>query len=967
VDGISSVPALACGPALVTPASAPNKLIEGIRRRLAQAPDARLWSLDEAGKPIATRYVDLWPQAERICAALAAAGVPPGTVIAGVLLEVPALVVAFWACLMGGYGFVPLTGRARRAVREGSAESLASVLKGLREVRVLADARTWRVAQALDAQGPFDIGALAQDGAPLPLPAVRAADPVCYLPTSGSTGRDRLACFNEDTLLRRRFVRVDAAGPANHACLWLFEPDSVTGFNAVFVGARDWGVLSPELVLAHSTSVFEAVEAMQANRLSLTTSLARQLAARAEAGGPWRLGSLERIGMGGETVSPAVARRLCAALSPLGAEKLRVFAGYGTTETGSLTDGCEIALQGGPLEHQGLGGPAVGVCLRIVDDHGEVLPESMEGRVEVFCPALFFSGYVGDTEPASPPGAGGWWQPGDRGWLQQGRLHLTGRDKDLVIVRGRKLALEDLDARMAEVAGTSHLALACALVDAEGEALGVVVFGAPDADLARTLRGVLGQGFGIQPARLEFVGFDRLPVGPGGKLHRSRIAGMFGAPLPAAPPAVAVAAPHPPAPRTIPQDLVTLWQECLPPSAEATGRAHFFEQGGDSLALQALLAGLEARFGRAPEPAAFLADPTLGHLARLVFGVSPARGLSPEAGWPLPEALHAAMLAQMTDWPGTRPTADGLMVGLNRTGSRPPLFWIFQAPAEFEALANALGPDQPLYGFRSGHAVFNYDDDTVQAVALRYAKDVCEISDTGPLFVGGNCQGGRLALAVADQLLKRKVQLPLLVLMEWGFELTYYAGEVLFLFGKNSLDGHPLLRHATPEDAWEKYLRHWQTAVIAGEHTRYFLPVNVAPLAKVLRHHLDEAAARSPENLARSARRAALRCAALPAESDGGAHFLLTVEVENLSHCLWPEGFSLGNYWLDERGNPAQWRDGRTRLPSLGPGESVTRELAIRAPAKPGIWMLVIDIVEEGGAWFDRARERAITQRFEVR
>ena len=950
-------PAQACGAALSVDAALPSTLLQGIQRRLEQAPDAKLWSVDARGAVTCTAYAELWTRAVRIRAGLIGAGVPPGRILVGGMLEVPDCVAAFWACLMGGYAFLPATGRVRRALRERDAGPLKNLLSALPEFEFLADETSGELARTLDPRARLEINTLRRAAgapwlAPLPTP-----DPVVYLPTSGSTGRDKLACFDEATLLQRRFLRDNPEGPSTEGLVLVFEPDSVTGFNTVFVGAVDWGLLSPEQVLARPALVPEMLQASGATRLSLTSSLARRVTERVERGGPWQIPALSRVSMGGEAVDAAVAQRLRAALRGMGAHRVRMVAGYGTTETGTLVSGHEILEDDTRGTAPCLGKPAAGVCLRIVDAEGRVVEQGQEGSIEAQCPGLFFRGYVGEPIPECRPEGDAWWTTGDRGWLLDDCLYVHGRDKELLIVRGRKIALADIDARMASVAGDSHLALSCVLADAAGEALGVMVFGESSPTLVRALRGALGQEFGIQPGKLAFAEPQELPLASGGKLQRLRLARAL-----ADTPDTSRVAPDG-APATM---LASIWSECLPAGARATAEAHFFEEGGDSLALQALFAGLETHFGNAPEPAAFFADPTLGYLSRLMSGAPPVAAPPAIQKWPLPDDLYRRLLAELETWPGTHPTEDRLVRGFNVEGTRPPLFWVFQASHEATALAEALGPEQPLYAFRSGHAVYPYDDDTLQAVALRYAQDVLSISPAGPLFVGGNCQGGRVALALASVLSSRKVPVPLLVLMEWGFELSPYNGDVLFLYGQNSLEGNPWLRHASPELAWRRYLKRWDTQVIEGRHLHYFLPANVRALATVLQQRLAAAAAMPFETVAPHARRARIEPCALPQSLSPRQDFAIEVDVQNVSSARWSAGLALGNYWVDARGHFRQWRDGRVPLPALEPEESVSCVLHIRAPEEADLWTLVIDVVEEGGAWFDRARRTAPSVQIEV-
>lgn len=91
------------------------------------------------------------------------------------------------------------------------------------------------------------------------------------------------------------------------------------------------------------------------------------------------------------------------------------------------------------------------------------------------------------------------------------------------------------------------------------------------------------------------------------------------------------------------------------------------------------------------------------------------------------------------------------------------------------------------------------------------------------------------------------------------------------------------------------------------------------------------------------------------------------VEVRNESAMVWPAGLSLGNYWRDALGHVRRWRDGRIPLPPLHPGASLRYELPVQAPDVAGAWLCVVDVVEEGGLWFDRSRQRAGVWKVDVR
>ena len=85
------------------------------------------------------------------------------------------------------------------------------------------------------------------------------------------------------------------------------------------------------------------------------------------------------------------------------------------------------------------------------------------------------------------------------------------------------------------------------------------------------------------------------------------------------------------------------------------------------------------------------------------------------------------------------------------------------------------------------------------------------------------------------------------------------------------------------------------------------------------------------------------------------------VWVRNRSTVAWPvldgtQGYyriGLGNHWLDGSGHLLVRDDVRTYLPTeLRPNEELPLDITVTLPARPGKYILVLDMVQEGVAWF---------------
>ncbi|RJX74989.1 fatty acyl-AMP ligase [Pseudomonas sp. LS-2] len=90
------------------------------------------------------------------------------------------------------------------------------------------------------------------------------------------------------------------------------------------------------------------------------------------------------------------------------------------------------------------GQPLPGHELEIVDEAGNVLTEREIGRIMISGPSLM-SGYFEDPESIESLRATRRLDTGDLGYVFDGNLYVTGRKKDLIIIRGRNIWPQDIE------------------------------------------------------------------------------------------------------------------------------------------------------------------------------------------------------------------------------------------------------------------------------------------------------------------------------------------------------------------------------------------------------------------------------------------------------------------------------------------------------------------------------------------
>jgi acyl-CoA synthetase (AMP-forming)/AMP-acid ligase II len=96
--------------------------------------------------------------------------------------------------------------------------------------------------------------------------------------------------------------------------------------------------------------------------------------------------------------------------------------------------------------------PLAGAELVIVDEAGQVLPERHVGEIIIHSNSML-SEYYRRPDLTGQAIHDGWYYTGDMGYLAEGQLYISGRKKDLIIVGGKNIYPQDLEAIANEVPG----------------------------------------------------------------------------------------------------------------------------------------------------------------------------------------------------------------------------------------------------------------------------------------------------------------------------------------------------------------------------------------------------------------------------------------------------------------------------------------------------------------------------------
>ncbi|HEY2603949.1 MAG TPA: AMP-binding protein, partial [Thermoleophilaceae bacterium] len=163
--------------------------------------------------------------------------------------------------------------------------------------------------------------------------------------------------------------------------------------------------------------------------------------------------------------------------------------------------------------------------LQVLGADGAPLPERGVGEIALRAPSLM-QGYDNNAEATAESLRHGWFHTGDLGYLADGELFVTGRAKDLVIVGGRNIYPQDVEAVVQEVNGV--IAGRVVAFGVPNEGLGtedlVVVTESERGDHAELRRAIYAAVAGyteVVPAAVEIVEPRTLLKSTSGKLSRA--------------------------------------------------------------------------------------------------------------------------------------------------------------------------------------------------------------------------------------------------------------------------------------------------------------------------------------------------------------------------------------------------------------------------------------------------------------
>src|SRR3954454_19484926 len=463
-------------------------LIEALEYHVERQPERLSVHLYDEGGEYPLTYRALWDGATAYAARLIDAGLSPGQTVAIMLPTSKEYLFCFYGTLLAGGIPVPLYPPARLTTIEDHLTRHVGILKSAGATLMVTIPEAKPLAWLLRAQVeslravlvPEDFTADGKGFAP-----VRSGGgQIGFLQyTSGSTGQPKGVVLTHENLLAnvRAMGKAARATSADVFVSWLplyHDMGLIGGCFATMYLGFPVVLMSPLGLLSRPSSCLRAIHRHRGT-ISGGPNFSYELCLR-------RIPDEELEGLdlsswrfafnGAEPVSPDTMAQFEERFAKAGLRERVISPVYGLAECSVglaftppgepwrvdvidrerfSTDGEAVPAQaddGSPLRVVACGTVIPDHDMRVVDGAGLELPDRNEGHLQFRGPSAT-TGYYRNPEATKALFAGDWVNTGDRAYLSEGLLFLTGREKDIIIRGGRNISPYELEEAIGDLPG----------------------------------------------------------------------------------------------------------------------------------------------------------------------------------------------------------------------------------------------------------------------------------------------------------------------------------------------------------------------------------------------------------------------------------------------------------------------------------------------------------------------------------
>jgi len=527
--------------------------------------------LDNNLDPTHWSFAEITAEARRVGACLHSLGLARGDRLALVLNSPEDFVLSFLGCVSAGIMPVPMYPPLALGRMDNYIERALGILRVSGAVALLTSRDLIPVLNLVSSRTPgveriMDVEMLRQAVTDHPEPeCVTMPDDPCFLQfTSGSTSAPRGVVVTHRNLIANSRAIIEALEidpDRDRAASWLplYHDMGLIGFVIATLVGQVPVVIIPTIAFVKHPGVW--METVHKYRATITfgPNFAFDLASKRIPRNSRfiDLSCLRVLGCGAEPINPRTMERFLATFAQWGLKSNSIMPCYGMAEAtlAIAFDHLHRPVRKLVIDRQAYESENVAKPLhpgdsydpkkrfelvscgrtfkdhevRIVNEDGEALPEGRVGEI-VFRGPSVTPGYFQNPEASEELLKGGWLHTGDLGFILDGDLYISGRQKDLVIINGRNYPPQAIEWVVEEIPGIRKGSVVAFSVCGDSTEKLIIIAETlmpENGELASNIREQVRSAFGLSVSEVVLVRRGSIPKTSSGKLQRRRAKALF--------------------------------------------------------------------------------------------------------------------------------------------------------------------------------------------------------------------------------------------------------------------------------------------------------------------------------------------------------------------------------------------------------------------------------------------------------
>lgn len=542
------------GGKLTIPDDAPTTLSAALLLTALHADGKGIIFPDESGSGKILPYASLLRRARKVLAGLHNAGLQPKDKLILQLESLEQHYISFWACVLGGIVPVTVASPSMYTRKTRVSDKLVTVWEFLEQPKIVASKVNADELQKLSVLHQVDAFEMLvfedqENHEPAEDLYEAAADDVVFFQlTSGSTGTPKCIQETHQGIIAHIHGSAQSIGycskditfnwlPVDHVVPILTFHIKDIYLNCTQIHVR------PDFILSAPLRWLDCIERYRVTHTWAPNFGFKLLcdSLKQESQKTWDLLSIKYFMNAGEQVTAEVVQDFIGWMGRFGLPSKVMQPAFGMAETCTcMTYENNFNLDKNVVSYRvpgfdavqrdvhlvSLGGPMPGVRIRITDSKNKLLPEGVIGRFQISGAVVTPGYYHNDAANQESQVSDGWFNSGDLGFIKNGKLVLTGREKEAFNIRGATIFCHEVEDMVEAIIGVEPTyAAAVATHDPTTGTEALAIFFVPNKgavlpDLRQIITREVATNLGVTPIYVIPVERERFPKTTSGKKQR---------------------------------------------------------------------------------------------------------------------------------------------------------------------------------------------------------------------------------------------------------------------------------------------------------------------------------------------------------------------------------------------------------------------------------------------------------------